>query len=158
MSDQENNFKEKFKQALISTARVISDDYKIDVKNYKKNLNSKDNNFFEIDSLSNKSDFIKLRAKTDSLALKKKFSNKEIFYNNLNPKCEPQLGRRGLYNMVGGQKNSIQNMLPIFWVLNLSDGTNSISDIVKKSNLEIQDIKNAINILIKKNLLKMDTK
>jgi aminopeptidase-like protein len=49
-------------------------------------------------------------------------------------------------------------MLPIFWVLNLSDGTNSISDIVKKSNLEIQDIKNAINILIKKNLLKMDTK
>ena len=85
-------------------------------------------------------------------------SDEEIFYNNLNPKCEPQLGRRGLYNMVGGQKNSIQNMLPIFWVLNLSDGTNSISDIVKKSNLEIQDIKNAINILIKKNLLKMDTK
>ena len=85
-------------------------------------------------------------------------SDEEIFYNNLNPKCEPQLGKRGLYNMVGGQKNSIQNMLPIFWVLNLSDGTNSISDIVKKSNLEIQDIKNAINILIKKNLLKMDTK
>ena len=52
MSDQENNFKEKFKQALISTARVISDDYKIDVKNYKKNLNSKDNNFFEIEIFS----------------------------------------------------------------------------------------------------------
>ena len=85
-------------------------------------------------------------------------SDEEIFYNNLNPKCEPQLGKRGLYNMIGAQKNSIQNMLPIFWVLNLSDGTNSISDIVKKSNLEIQDIKNAINILIKKNLLKMDTK
>ena len=85
-------------------------------------------------------------------------SDEEIFYNNLNPKCEPQLGKRGLYNMIGAQKNSIQNMLPIFWVLNLSDGTNSISDIVKKSNLEIQDIKNAINILIKNNLLKINTK
>ena len=32
MSNKENNFKEKFKQALISTAKVISDDYKLDIK------------------------------------------------------------------------------------------------------------------------------
>ena len=107
MSDQENNFKEKFKQALISTARVISDDYKIDVKNYKKNLNSKDNNFFEIDSLSNKSDFIKLRAKTDSLALKKKFSNKEIFNknlpNNASYKSLYNIAEKIRYELLGGK-------------------------------------------------------
>jgi len=80
--------------------------------------------------------------------------NEEIYYENLNPKCEPQLGRRGIYNLIGAQKNNIQNMLPIFWVLNLSDGTNSISDIVNKSNLGIQDIKNAIDILMKNNLIK----
>jgi len=82
MSEKEDNFKEKFKQALLSTARVISDDYKIATKNIDNNLNSKNTNFFEIDNLSKKSDFIKLRAQTDSSALKKKFSNKKIFNKN----------------------------------------------------------------------------
>ena len=76
---------------------------------------------------------------------------------SLNQKCEPQLGRKGIYNMIGAQKNNIRNMMPIFWVLNLSDGTNSVSDIAKRSNLDIQDIKNAIDILIKNNLLKVKT-
>jgi len=82
MSDKEDNFKEQFKQALISTAKVISDDYKLDIKNIDKDLSSKNIKFFEIDSLSNKSDFIRLRAKTDSAALRKKFSNKETFDKN----------------------------------------------------------------------------
>ena len=37
MSNKEDNFKEQFKQALISTAKVISDDYKPDVKKIEKN-------------------------------------------------------------------------------------------------------------------------
>ena len=95
MSQKEDNFKEKFKQALLSTARVISDDYKIATKNIDKNLSSKNTNFFEIDNLSNRSDFIRLRAQTDSSALKKKFSNIEIFNKNLpnNMRC------KSLYNI-----------------------------------------------------------
>ena len=38
--NRENNFKEKFKEALISTLKVISDDYKIN-ENDNKNLKSK---------------------------------------------------------------------------------------------------------------------
>ena len=72
MNKKEDNLKEKFKQALISTAKVISDDYKLEIKNTDKNFSSKNINFFEIDNLSNKSDFIKLRAETDAAALKKK--------------------------------------------------------------------------------------
>ena len=83
MSDKANNIKEKFRQALISTSRVISDDYKSDIKNLNRNLSSKNTNFFEIENLSNKSDFTKLRAEADTSALKKKFSNKEIFNKNL---------------------------------------------------------------------------
>jgi cobaltochelatase CobT len=83
MSDKANNIKEKFRQALISTSRVISDDYKSDIKNLDRNLSSKNINFFEIENLSNKSDFTKLRAEADTSALKKKFSNKEIFNKNL---------------------------------------------------------------------------
>ena len=95
MSNKEDNFKEQFKQALISTAKVISEDYKLDIKKIDKDLNSKKVNFFDVTNLSNKNDFIKLRAETDSGALKKKFSNKEIFNRNLpnNPSC------KSLYNI-----------------------------------------------------------
>ena len=88
MSSKENEIKEKFRQALISTSRVIADDFQINIKN--KNLKSDNTNFFEIDNLSSKNDFIRLRAETDSGALKKKFSNKEIFNKNLpnNPSCK----------------------------------------------------------------------
>ena len=48
---KEDNIKEQFKQALISTVKVISDDYKIEEKS-KKNLSSKNYNFFELDNLS----------------------------------------------------------------------------------------------------------
>jgi cobaltochelatase CobT len=95
MSNKENNFKEQFKQALISTAKVISDDYKLDEKKIDKDIKSKKIDFFDVTNLSNKNDFIRLRAETDSGALKKKFSNKIIFNKNLpnNPSC------KSLYNI-----------------------------------------------------------
>ena len=80
--NKEDNLKEKFKQALISTIKVISDEYRIETE-LKKNLSSKNYNFFELDNLSSKQDYIKLRAETDSEALKRKFSNKEIYKKNL---------------------------------------------------------------------------
>jgi len=79
--DKQNNFKEQFKQALIATAKAISDDYKVDLK--KKNSSSSNFDFFELDNLKNKHDFIRLRAETDSAALKKKFSDKQIYQKNL---------------------------------------------------------------------------
>ena len=80
--NKEDNLKEKFKQALISTIKVISDEYRVETE-LKKNLSSKNYNFFELDNLSSKQDYIKLRAETDSEALKRKFSNKEIYKKNL---------------------------------------------------------------------------
>ena len=74
-------FKEKFKQALISTVKVISDDYR--PKKNSNNASSKNINFFELDNLNSKHDFIRFRAEADSEALKKKFSDKEIYQNNL---------------------------------------------------------------------------
>ena len=83
MNKKEENFKEKFKQALISTAKVIADDYLINPKNKNKNLSSKNLDFFELDNLTNKHDFIRLRAESDSEALKKKFSNKDVYKKNI---------------------------------------------------------------------------
>jgi len=107
MSNKENNFKEQFKQALISTAKVISEDYKLDVKKISKDLNSKKIDFFDVTNLSNKNDFIRLRAETDSGALKKKFSNKEIFNKNLpnNSSCKSlyNIAEKIRYEVLGGK-------------------------------------------------------
>ena len=106
MSSKESNLKEKFKQALEATARVISDDLKIKV-NPKQNKSSKKFDFFEIDNLTTKSDFIKFRAETDSNALKKKFSNDEIYKKNLpqNNSCKSlyNIAEKIRYETLGGK-------------------------------------------------------
>ncbi len=79
---KEDNLREQFKQALISTIKVISEEYKIDT-NIKKNLSSNNYNFFELDNLNTRQDYINLRAGTDSEALKRKFSDKFIYNKNL---------------------------------------------------------------------------
>ena len=47
------------------------------------NKSSKKFDFFDLENLNTENDFIKARAESDSLALQKKFSNKEIYQNNL---------------------------------------------------------------------------
>lgn len=74
-------------------------------------------------------------------------------YMNLNPKCEPQLGKRGLYRMIGGQKQDGIDELALFWVLNLSDGKNSLLDIAERSGLPFDMIKRAADALINSNLI-----
>ena len=63
---KDENLKEKFKQALISTVKAISEDFKNNTDLEQKNNSSKNYNFFELDNLNNKYDFLKLRADTDS--------------------------------------------------------------------------------------------
>ena len=85
---KESNLKERFRIALLSTAKVISDDYKIEID--KKNKSSKNMNFFELDNLNTRFDFIKYRSEIDSKALRKKFSNNQIYKLNLpkNSSCK----------------------------------------------------------------------
>jgi len=94
MYKKEENFKEKFRQALISTAKVISDDYK-PLKNKKKKLDMNSFELLELEDLNDINDFIKFRAESDSAALKKKFSNKEIYQKNI-PNSS---SRRSLYEV-----------------------------------------------------------
>ena len=81
-NNKSENLKEKLKQALTSTAKVISDDFSIQ-ENLDKNKSSKKFDFFNFENLNSKSDFIKARAESDSMALRKKFSNDEIYKKNL---------------------------------------------------------------------------
>ena len=83
MKDKQTNLKEKLIQALTSTIKVISDDYKPSFDKKSKNL--KDYNFFELDNLNSRSDFIKFRAEADSEALKKKNFLIKKFIKNIYP-------------------------------------------------------------------------
>ena len=92
MSDKIDNLKEKFRLALTSTAKVISDDFTLSDKDSR---NKNYENTIEIDNLTNPSDFIRLRAETDSVALKKKFSNNAVYRKNI----PSNTSSKSLYNI-----------------------------------------------------------
>lgn len=86
----------------------------------------------------------------------KKETSKSVKYLNLNPKCEPQLGKRGIYHQIGGQESTMKERkmeFEILWILNLSDGNNSIQDISKRSGIPLKDLQSSIKILINSKLL-----
>ena len=105
-SNKDASLKEKLKQALGSTIRVISDDFNIENKN-NENKVSKKFDFFELENLNSKSDFIKARAEADASALKKKFSNEKIYSKNLpnNTLCKTlySITEKIRYESLGGK-------------------------------------------------------
>jgi Uncharacterized protein conserved in bacteria with an aminopeptidase-like domain len=68
-------------------------------------------------------------------------------YLNLNPKCEPQLGRRGIYRALAEQKDGGLQEMALLWVLNLSDGSNSLLDIAERSGYGFGAIQQAAHTL-----------
>jgi aminopeptidase-like protein len=75
-------------------------------------------------------------------------------YVNQNPKCEPQLGKRGLYSAMGGQAEARINELAMLWVLNLSDGRNKLLDIAKRSGIAFDVLHRSAQALLQHGLLK----
>ena len=135
MSDKQINLKEKLRQALTSTVKVISDDLKIRQNNKNnKNLNKYD--YFELDNLNSKNDFIKARAEADSSALKKKFSNDEIYKKNLpsNSSCKSlyAIAEKIRYETLGS------NMLKGI-EKNLKDNYSQMIDLKKKDQLTTKE-------------------
>ena len=90
----DTNIKEKLRQALISTVKVISEDFRKDIE-IKDEKATKEFDFIDLDNLVTKKDFLKARATSDSVALKRKFSNENIYKKNLpsNSSC------RSLYSI-----------------------------------------------------------
>jgi cobaltochelatase CobT len=135
MSDKETNLKEKLRQALASTVRVISDDLDIKKKS-EENKSSNKFDFYELDNLNNKNDFIRARAETDSSALKKKFSNDKIYKKNLpnNSSCKSlyAIAEKIRYETLGGKMlKGIKK--------NFNDNYNQIINLKRKDQLKIKE-------------------
>ena len=89
---------------------------------------------------SDNPDFVKPAALADSLQMLLKIvaalESNEL-YVNTHPKCEPQLGKRGLYK----ELTSSGETMAMLWVLNLADGQNSLHDIAERSMLPLDSIR-----------------
>jgi len=134
-NNKTEEFKEKLKQALTSTARVISDD--LDLKDdSNQNKSSKKFDFFNLENINSKNDFVKARAESDSLALKKKFSNDEIYKKNLptNSSCKTlySIAEKIRYETLGSKMlKGIKK--------NLQDNYNQIIKLKRKDQLKTKE-------------------
>jgi len=75
-------------------------------------------------------------------------------YLNQNPKCEPQLGRRGLYQQTGGMPMQPKEEEAMLWVLNYSDGEHSLIDISSRARMPFREIHKAAERLEQHQLLR----
>ena len=101
-------------------------------------------------------DFITPGALADSLALVLEalaVVEGDGVYLNTSPHGEPMLGRRGLYEAIGGGNDRQTRQLALLWVLNQSDGTNSLLDIAVRAKLPLRLIRDAADLLLKTDLL-----
>jgi aminopeptidase-like protein len=102
-------------------------------------------------------DFVSAEAMEDTLA-----ACREAFtvldgnrsYLNLSPYGEPQLGRRGLYDSLGGRSDAKQAQMAMLWVLNLSDGEHDLLDIAQRSGLAFDTVAGAARALHDAGLVK----
>lgn len=74
-------------------------------------------------------------------------------YINLSPKCEPRLGKRGLYTGLDGQDNLRRREMALLWALNLSDGGHSLLDIAERAGLPFDRLRIAAEALSKSGLM-----
>lgn len=74
-------------------------------------------------------------------------------YLSRNPRGEPQLGRRGLYDAIGGPAHGPADELALLWVLNLADGRHSLLDIAERAGQPFHAIRAAADRLLASDLL-----
>jgi aminopeptidase-like protein len=81
------------------------------------------------------------------------FADRNGTYLNQNPKCEPRLGKRGLFRQVGGAPpGEFEHAL--LWVLNQSDGRHSLLDIAARSGVRFELLADAADALLAADLLR----
>ncbi len=103
-------------------------------------------------------DFIKPEHLKDSYRMICQVINileKDAYYINTNPKCEPQLGKRGLYSAMGGENDRVERQMAMLWVLNQADGSNSLLDIAIRSKQPFALIQEVASLLKAHELLKI---
>ena len=151
--------KEKFKLAITSTVKVISGKEKIEINFGDRNSNLKNSIFFQLDNLKNLEDFTKIRAETDSRALKIKYSNKKIYEKNLptnsTNKFLYNLSEKIRYEQIGsnnlkGIKKNLLNNYELKQKFTKKNQLKSKEDVKVGEAFELYLLKNFLNVKLDK--------
>lgn len=119
-------------------------------------MRSRHGTYSEYHTSADNLDFVKPASLADSFARCVEVLSvleNNAYYLNLNPKCEPQLGKRGLYRAIGGASDEKMSEMALLWILNLSDGQHSLLDISNRANLPFESIRKAAELLTEHDLL-----
>jgi len=157
--DKEEARKEKFKLAITSTVKAISGKEKIEINFGDRNSNLKNSIFFQLDNLKNLEDFTKIRAKTDSRALKIRYSNKKIYEKNLptnsTSKFLYNLSEKIRYEQIGsnnlkGIKKNLLNNYELKQKFTKKNQLKSKEDVKVGEAFELYLLKNFLNVKLDK--------
>ena len=157
--DKEEARKEKFKLAITSTVKAISGKEKIEINFGDRNSNLKNSIFFQLDNLKNLEDFTKIRAETDSRALKIRYSNKKIYEKNLptnsTSKFLYNLSEKIRYEQIGsnnlkGIKKNLLNNYELKQKFTKKNQLKSKEDVKVGEAFELYLLKNFLNVKLNK--------
>ena len=101
-------------------------------------------------------DLIRPEALADTLAVCERAFESVLSsprYLSTNPECEPQLGRRGLYDAIGGNNESKALQLALLWLLAYADGTFTLDDLEGLSGMPRGTLEKAAGLLANADLL-----
>ena len=79
---------------------------------------------------------------------------RNVTYARVDGRGEPQLGRRGLYRAISGQKDQAAAQMALVWVLNLADGRHSLLDIAERSGLTFGQVATAAEAAVGADLIR----
>jgi aminopeptidase-like protein len=76
-------------------------------------------------------------------------------YVRIDGRGEPQLGRRGLYRAIAGQKEAGgASQMDLLWVLNLADGKHSLLEMADRANVPFSRIQKAARLALDAELIR----
>lgn len=109
----------------------------------------------EYHSSADNLDFVQPEHLTESLSVLERvveILEGNVYYRNTHPKCEPQLGKRGLYGSTGGTQPK-QREHAMLWVLSMSNTKHSLLEISARSGIGFDIVRAAADDLLAAALL-----
>lgn len=67
-------------------------------------------------------------------------AERNLIFDRVDGRGEPQLGRRGLYRSVSGHKEQAAEQMALLWFLNLADGRQSLLDMANRTGLAFDQL------------------
>jgi aminopeptidase-like protein len=114
--------------------------------------------FTEYHTSADNTNFVKAQALDQSYALIAELLdllNENFTYVRTDGRGEPQLGRRGLYRAIAGQKQAGgTSQMDLLWLLNLADGQHSLLDIAERAGIPFGRLQKATRLALDADLIR----